>query len=52
VAAVVGGLLGVSYAFVADTYDHTLRTTDQAERYFGLNVLTSIPEVSGGVIRK
>ena len=51
IAAIAGLLLGVSYAFVVDSYDHTLRSIDQAERYMGLNVIASIPDVRGGIVK-
>jgi len=51
VAAIVGLMLGVAYAFLADSYDHTIRRIDQAERYLGVNVLTSVPDTLGGIIK-
>ena len=51
VAGVAGLLLGTSYAFVVDSYDHSVRSIDQAERYFGLPVAVSVTEVRGGIIR-
>ncbi len=51
IAIIVGLMLGIGYAFLADSYDHTIRRIDQAERYLGVNVLASVPEVSGGLIK-
>ncbi len=51
IAVMVGLLLGVAWAFMADSYDHTIRTIDQAERYFGKSVLVSIPRMRGGMIQ-
>ncbi len=51
IAVLVGLLLGTGYAFLADSYDHTIRSIDQAERYLGTNVLSSIPDSSGGIVR-
>jgi uncharacterized protein involved in exopolysaccharide biosynthesis len=48
---VIGLLIGISYAFLADSYDHTVTSIDQAERYFGKPILVSIPRVSGGLIK-
>jgi uncharacterized protein involved in exopolysaccharide biosynthesis len=52
IAVIVGLLLGVAWAFLADSYNHTVETTDQAERFFGRPVLATVPDVSGGIIRK
>ncbi len=51
IALVVGLLTGVAYAFLADSYDHTVRTIDQAERFLGKSVIVSIPSVQGGIVR-
>jgi capsular polysaccharide biosynthesis protein len=51
-AAIVGLLLGTGWAFLADSYNHTVETTDQAERFFGKTVLATVPDVSGGIIKK
>ncbi len=51
IALIVGLLTGLAYAFLADSYDHTVVTIDQAERYFRKPVLTSIPDTYGGMIR-
>jgi len=50
-AAVAGLLLALALAFVADYFDHTLRTTGEAQRYLGVPVLASIRQVRGGMIR-
>ncbi len=51
ISVIVGLMLGIAYAFLADSYDHTIRRIDQAERYLGVNVLASVPETFGGVVR-
>jgi capsular polysaccharide biosynthesis protein len=51
IAMVVGLLIGTAWAFIADSYDHTVRTIDQAERFLGKPVIVSIPSVHGGIIR-
>lgn len=43
-------LIGVGGAFLGDHFDHTLRTTDQVERYLGLPVLGSVSRRGGGLI--
>jgi uncharacterized protein involved in exopolysaccharide biosynthesis len=52
IAAVAGMLLGMAYAFLADSYDHSVDSIDQAERYFGKPVLVTVPDVSGGIVRR
>lgn len=42
VAAAVGLLLAVAYAFLADHFDHTFRSIGDAERYLGVPVVGSI----------
>ncbi len=42
IAAGVGVLLATAYAFLADHFDHTLRTTEEAERYLGVPVVGSV----------
>jgi capsular polysaccharide biosynthesis protein len=42
VALVVSLLLGVALAFLADHFDHTLRSISEAERYLGVPVLGSV----------
>ncbi|MBN2562411.1 MAG: hypothetical protein JXQ75_15915 [Phycisphaerae bacterium] len=42
VAFVVSSLLGVAGAFLADHFDHTLRSAIEAERYLGVPVLGSV----------
>ncbi len=41
-ALVVSLLVGVALAFLADHFDHTLRSTGDAERYLGVPVLGSV----------
>lgn len=42
IAFIVSSLLGVAMAFMADHFDHTLRSSIEAERYLGLPVLGSV----------
>ncbi len=42
VAFAVSMLLGIAFAFLADHFDHTLRSTGDAERYLGVPVLGSV----------
>ena len=50
--ACVGGLvLALVYAFMADHFDHTIKSVDDAERYLGIPVLTSVPKLGRGIIR-
>lgn len=42
VAFAVSMLFGVAFAFLADHFDHTLRSTGDAERYLGVPVLGSV----------
>lgn len=51
IAALIGLIVGTGYAFIIDSYDHRLRSIDQAERYLGKPVLTTVPQISGGIIK-
>lgn len=42
VAVAVSLLLGIAFAFLADHFDHTLRSSAEAERYLGVSVLGSV----------
>jgi len=42
VALAVSLLLGVAFAFMADHFDHTLRSIGEAERYLGVPVIGSV----------
>lgn len=42
VAIIVSLLLGIAFAFLADHFDHTLRSSIEAERYLGVPVVGSI----------
>ncbi len=50
VAVVVSLLLGLALVFLADHYDHTLRSTLEAERYLGVPVLGSVKKRGRGLI--
>ena len=51
VAAGVGLLLAVAYAFLADYFDHTLRSIQQVERHLGVPVIGSISKYRRGLLR-
>ncbi|MBC8372673.1 MAG: hypothetical protein H8E53_03690 [Planctomycetes bacterium] len=52
ILAVVGGfILSLIYAFSADHFDHSLKSIDEAERYLGVPVLTSVPKLGRRMIR-
>ncbi|MCG3181305.1 MAG: hypothetical protein BIFFINMI_03685 [Phycisphaerae bacterium] len=42
IGAAVALLLALAYLFLADFYDHSVRSTDEVERYLGVPVLTSV----------
>lgn len=42
VAGLVSLLLGIALAFLADHFDHTVRSTVEAERYLGVPVLGTV----------
>ena len=50
IAGIISLLIGVAAAFIADHFDHSLRSSDEAERYLGLPVLGSIKRHSGGIV--
>jgi len=50
--AVVGGfILALVYAFLADHFDHSIKSIDDAERYLGVPVLSSVPKLGWRIIR-
>ena len=49
-AAIVGVLLAGAYACLADHFDHSLRSTEQAERYLGVPVVGSIGQQRRGLL--
>ncbi|MCD4823924.1 MAG: hypothetical protein K8S55_04910 [Phycisphaerae bacterium] len=50
--ACVGGLiLSLAYAFMADHFDHTIKSVDEAERYLGTPVIASVPKLGRRIIR-
>ena len=51
VAVTAGLVLALVYAFLADHYDHSLKSIDEVERYLGLTVLASVPKLGRGVIQ-
>jgi capsular polysaccharide biosynthesis protein len=50
VAALAGLVLALAYAFLADHFDHSIKSVDEAERYLGVPVLVSVPKISGRII--
>ena len=50
VAALSGLVLALAYAFLADHFDHSIKSVDEAERYLGVPVLVSVPKISGRII--
>lgn len=42
VGVIVGVLLALTYLFLADYYDHSVRSTEEVERYLGVPVLASV----------
>jgi len=51
VAVVAAVVMALVYAFLADHFDHSLKSIDNAERYLGVPVLASVPKIGGPVIR-
>ncbi len=52
VIAVAGGfVLSLIYAFMADHFDHSIKSIDEAERYLGAPVLASVPKLGWRVVR-
>ncbi|MBN1942307.1 MAG: hypothetical protein JW849_03335 [Phycisphaerae bacterium] len=50
--ACVGGLiLALVYAFLADHFDHTIKSVDEAERYLGAPVVASVPKLGRRIIQ-
>jgi uncharacterized protein involved in exopolysaccharide biosynthesis len=50
--ACVGGLiLALVYAFMADHFDHTIKSVDDAERYLGAPVVASVPKIGRRIIQ-
>jgi uncharacterized protein involved in exopolysaccharide biosynthesis len=50
--ACVGGLiLALVYAFLADHFDHTIKSVDDAERYLGAPVVASVPKMKRRIIQ-
>jgi uncharacterized protein involved in exopolysaccharide biosynthesis len=45
-------VLALIYAFTADHFDHTVKSIDDAERFVGVPVLTSIPKLRGRIFRR
>ena len=50
IAAITGLLLAIAYAFLADFYDHSIRSIYQVERYLETKVLASIKQSGRRII--
>ncbi len=50
IAALSGMVLAMVYAFMADHFDHTIKSIDDAERYLGIPVLASVPKLGRNII--
>lgn len=50
VAFVASMLLGTAMAFFMDHFDHSLRSTDEAERYLGIPVVGTVKRYGGGLV--
>jgi len=50
IAAVGGLVLSLVYAFLADHFDHSIKSIDNAERYLGVPVLASVPRLRGAIV--
>lgn len=51
IAAAVAVLLALAYAFLADYFDHTLRSIHEVERYLGTTVLGSISKAGRRLVQ-
>ena len=51
IAALAAVTLAMIYAFMADHFDHTIKSVDDAERYLGVPVLASVPKLGRRIIR-
>jgi uncharacterized protein involved in exopolysaccharide biosynthesis len=51
IACAAGIVLALAYAFLADHFDHTLKSIDDAERYLGTPVVSSVPRLGRRIIR-
>jgi capsular polysaccharide biosynthesis protein len=51
IAAIGGLILALVYAFMADHFDHTIKSIDDAERYLGTPVLASVPKLGRHIFR-
>lgn len=49
-AALAGFVLAMLYAFVADHFDHTLKSVVEAERHLGVAVLAVVPKLSRPIV--
>ncbi len=51
VSAVGGLILAITLAFMGDYFDHSIKSTDDAERYLGVPVLASVPKLGRKAIK-
>jgi len=45
VGTVIGLLLGLGFAFIADYLDHTLKSPEDIERHLNISVLGTVPRM-------
>ena len=50
VALVASMLIGTAMAFLADHFDHSLRSSDEAERYLGVPVVGTVKRYGNGLV--
>lgn len=48
IGIVLGGIIGVAYALIAETLDNTIKSKKFVEDKFGIKVIGAIPEISEG----
>ena len=46
-----GLIFAFTYAFLADYFDHTIKSVDDAERYLGTPVLASMPKLGRNIVK-
>ncbi len=51
VACIAGIVLSLVYAFMSDHFDHTIKSVDDAERYLGTPVISSVPKLGRRIIQ-
>lgn len=51
IACISGLVLSLVYAFLADHFDHTIKSVDEAERYLGAPVVASVPKMGRHILQ-